>query len=229
MPTRNVRQVLSTWSASRKLASAVLAVVLLALLGVRASRDSGGAPADRASQSTGGSETNGSGSTSPTDASAGDASAADEETSNGVSTRPDTTPLPLASKVSNTTGLRNGDEVKVDATAESGSLLYGVEMRLCKEGTIIANDGDLLPTVAGQCASEALSPGGDGYKIVASEGDRTEVHTTYTVSTGTNTFPLDAGGTGSVTCDADHPCVLAVKYQIPDGFGFRTYPLTFAS
>ena len=227
MPTRNVRQVLSTWSASRKLASAVLFVALLALLGVLASRSSGSAAADRSGSAAAGATGGDPGSTSST-AAGGGPGGADAVSTNGVSTKPDTTPLPLAAEIMNTTGLHNGDEVVVDATAEHGSLLYGVEMRLCKEGTIIANDGDMLPTVAGQCASEALSPGGDGYKIVPSEGARTEVHTTYKVSTGTNTFPLDDGGTGSVTCDAGHPCVLAVKYQIPNGFGFRTYPLTFA-
>jgi hypothetical protein len=137
-------------------------------------------------------------------------------------------PLPLEPEISHTKGLRDGDEVTIDVKADDGSLIYGVEMRMCRADSVIRNDGDMLPTVTGQCASKPLSPGADGHKIVPSEAPHEQVTTTYKVGTGTDTYELDDASTNSVTCDADHPCVLAVKYQIPNGFGFRTYPLTFS-
>jgi hypothetical protein len=140
----------------------------------------------------------------------------------------DTTPLPVDVKVTGTEGLHAGDEVTVTVSADKGSKIYGLEMRQCREGTKVRNDGDMRPSVAGSCALNPLSAGADSYKVVPSEGDRVEMTATYKVGVGSDTFPLGDGGTSTVTCDHAHPCVLAVKYQIPDGFGFRTYPLTFA-
>ena len=102
----------------------------------------------------------------------------------------------------------------VTVKADKGSLIYGVEMRMCRAGAAITNDGDWLPTVTGQCASKGLSPGADGYKIVPSEGDRTQVTATYKVGTGTDTYMMDDGTKNSVTCDAAHPC--EPRGQVPD-------------
>ena len=50
----------------------------------------------------------------------------------------------------------------------------------------------------------------------------------FRVGGGTDTFARQDGAAASITCDAAHPCQLSVKVQIPYGFGFRTFPLTFA-
>lgn len=228
MATSTIRGVLGTWSSTRKLAAGVLLVAVTALAVGTLLRD-GSSPSlwDAPGTKT----------------SAGDQKASD--TSDGVSVKGDSaaasstgiqgsaaaspyTPLPLQATVTNLSGLRAGDQVKIAVKAEAGSVIYAVEMRMCKADTVIRNDGDMLPTVSGSCAAHPLSPGASGFLKVPAAPPYQEMVAAYTVGVGTDTFPLDEGGTGSVTCDRNHPCVLAVKYQIPNGFGFRTYPLTFA-
>lgn len=248
MADRKVASV-QAWSPSRKLAAVVLVVAAaIAVFAASSSSDDGrsraSTDADELAVGPDGKPLPGSGdlgsdagagTDAGSDAAAGGSGtgtsgAADGGSSAGAGADAPYVPpaLPLDAEVEGTKGLQAGDVVTVTVDAEEGSLIYGVEMRMCRAGTVVRNDGDMLPTVSGNCISKPLSTGADAYKVVASDGARTSVTATYTVGTGTDTFPLDDGGTGSVTCDADHPCVLAVKYQIPDGFGFRTYPLTFS-
>jgi hypothetical protein len=209
-------------------------VVVLALLGlvVALSADTGSTDAAKgkganATSSTGAGGAAGSdgGSTADGGTAGTDGAPVDGAGGTDSATQP---PLPVEATVIGTTGLHAGDEVTVTVTADDGSKVYAVEMRQCEAGAVIHNDGDMRPSVAGKCAQGAISPGADAYKIVPSEGDRTAVTATYRVGVGSNTFQREDGSMDTVTCDHDHPCVLAVKYQIPDGFGFRTYPLTFA-
>ena len=146
----------------------------------------------------------------------------------GAAANPAAAPLDLKAQVKDTSGLHSGDAVTVHIDADKGSFIYGVEMRMCSAGTAVHNDFDMIPSTNGRCIGAPLAPGTDGFKIVPSDGDRTSMTTTYTVGTGSETNQLDAGGSATVTCDHDHPCELVVKYQVPNGFGYRTYPLTFA-
>ena len=218
---------LKGWTSSRKVATLVLLVASMGVVLAVVSND--GSTAADGSGTTSVDGGSGSGGTAGGDDGAAGATT-DDGTAGGTSSPSSTTPkpLPLAAEVTQTTGLKAGDEVVVAVRADDGSQIFGVEMRQCREGTVVNNDADMRPSVAGQCALGPLSPGADSYKIVPSEGDRTEVRATYKVGTGTSTFALGDGGTSTVTCDSSHPCVLAVKYQIPGGFGFRTYPLTFS-
>jgi hypothetical protein len=211
------------WSPSRKLAAVV--VVLIALVAIGAAASSNGKSDNTAAHtpdtsSTGGAGKAGSGSGDSTTGGPGKAST--------TSTTFKPAPLPLAAKVTDTNGLHSGDKVSITVKADAGSFIYAIEMRLCRADSVLHNDGDELPTVTGQCATKPLAPGTDGYKIVESTGERREITADYIVGTGTDTYQMDDGKMNAVTCDAAHPCLLWVKYQIPNGFGFRTYPLTFS-
>ena len=211
------------WSPSRKLAAVVL------LVGVVVA----GAAAASSSSHDGSSSASASNSSGAAGKSGGAASGTGQggKGSSGSTTTmvtPPPAPLPIEPTVQHTTGLHAGDEVTISVKADKGSQIFAVEMRMCRAGSVISNGGDWLPTVTGQCASKGLSPGTDGYKVVSGAPPFSEVTAGYKVGTGTDTYKMDDGTTSSVTCDSSHPCVLAVKYQIPNGFGFRTYPLTFS-
>lgn len=219
---------LNGWSPSRKLAGVVLLLVVVVAGIAAASRSGDGdAAASRAAAST---SADGTGGTTGSTTKDGAATTGGDDGSTADAPQGTTppAPLPLEAKVVGTTGLHDGDDVTVTVDADPGSQVFGVEMRMCKAGTVVRNDGDMLPSVTGNCASKPLAPGADGYKIVPGKAPFSSVTATYKVGVGTDTFQMDDASMTSVTCDHDHPCVLAVKYQIPDGFGFRTYPLTFS-
>jgi hypothetical protein len=229
MPSRRFGNVWKGWSPSRKLAAVVLLVVLVVAGAAIASSNNDGSASARTADtsSAGGPKSAGAGGSGSGTSQEGKAGS-----DRGASSTPDTTlppaPLPLKAEVKGTKGLTDGDEVTITVRADKDSQVFAVEMRLCRQGTVVSNDGDMLPTVTGQCASKPLSPGTDGFKVASGEPPFDQVTATYKVGTGTDTYKMDDGTENSVTCDASHPCVLAVKYQIPNGFGFRTYPLTFS-
>jgi hypothetical protein len=205
------------WSPSRKLAAVVLLVAVVVAGAALAAGGRGGSAAahGNASATTGG--TAGEGSSTGSGGNKGSTSSTTAVTTPPVS-------LPDKIQVSRTTGLHAGDLVTITVRADQGSQIFAVEMRQCRGGSTINNGGDWLPTVAGKCAPTL----GEGYKAVPGAPPFTSVTATYKVGTGSDTYKLDDGTSNTVTCDASHPCVLAVKYQIPNGFGFRTYPLTFS-
>jgi len=213
------------WTPSRKLATvAVVLIGLVALVAVLSSSggngSSGASAADRSASSTGGA---GSGGTT-----SGGSSGSSSKGGGSTTTTLTNTQLPVAATVTGNKGLKSGDTVTITVKADKGSNIFAVEMRMCRADAVLHADGDELPTVTGQCISKELAPKTDGFKIVESDGSRTELTATYVVGTGTDTYRMDDGTEAHVTCDASHPCVLWVKYQIPNGFGFRTYPLTFS-
>ena len=225
------------WSPSRKLAT--VTIVLIGLLAVIAVASSGGggssssaSTSDRSTSTTEGSSTGTGGaattSTGGEPAATSTSGGADAGAGPGGAYTIASAQLPLTADISNTNGLHDGDVVSIDIAADKGSLIYGAEMRMCKKGTKITDDGQMLPTATGWCISKALSPGADGYKVQAGERPYDHLTATYKVGEGTDTYTMDDGSQGSVTCDKDNPCVLAVKFQVPNGFGFRTYPLTFS-
>jgi hypothetical protein len=223
MPSRRFGQVWKAWSPSRKLAAVVLLVgVVVAAAAAASSSSHSGSASARTSDSA---STGGAGS-----AGGAGGAGAGKDGQGGSSTTAVTTPapLPVEAQVKGTTGLHSGDKVTISVKADKDSFIYAVEMRMCRADAVLNHDGDELPTVTGQCASQPLAPGTDGFKIVESDGNRTEINAEYIVGTGTDTYQMDDGTTAAVTCDAAHPCLLWVKYQIPNGFGFRTYHLTFS-
>ena len=135
--------------------------------------------------------------------------------------------LPVAVTVSATSGLADGQAVTVHVVPTGGSQIFGVEARMCKAGAVIDFDADFRPTQTGNCATKPLSANADGYLKAAAAPPYQSVDMTYRVGVGSDSYTTQSGTPVQITCGPDNPCVLAVKLQIPNGFGFQTYPLSF--
>ncbi len=141
---------------------------------------------------------------------------------------PYTTPnMPVAVKLSGTSGLRSGDVVSVTATPANGSQAFGAEARLCRGDTAIAFDAQLYPTRAGLCIPAPFVEGTDSFVEVVNKPPYGPISMSFRVGTGSQTFVIQDGSKATVTCDATHPCQLVLKLQYPGGFGFQGVPLTF--
>ena len=143
---------------------------------------------------------------------------------------PDVVPsdqLPLEARVSSTTGLADGDAVTIAVTANAGSEIFGAEARLCAGTAVVQRDADMRPSRTGQCISSPLSSVSDDLVVAMSAPPYASVELTYRVGIGSETYTTQAGNQATITCDQSHPCLLAVKFQVPGGYGFRTYPVDF--
>jgi hypothetical protein len=142
--------------------------------------------------------------------------------------KPYTTPnMPLTVQVSNTDGLSNGATVSIHVSPDSGSQMFGVDARLCAGNVAIVNDGMFLPTVGGNCIVDPFTADSDSKVSIAATPPYQGTDLTFRVGTGTTTYRTQTGASSSVTCDAAHPCQIALKMQYPNGFGFQGIPVTF--
>ena len=135
--------------------------------------------------------------------------------------------LPLEAEVSNTTGLSDGDVVTIHVEADEGSEIYALEARLCAGDAVIEGDSDIRPTQTGKCVPQPLSPSSDAYVEALNNPPYQELDASFRVGEGTTTYTTQEGQEVTITCDRDHPCLIAVKYQIPNGYGFLTYPVEY--
>ena len=136
--------------------------------------------------------------------------------------------LPVKVVITPTEGLHNGQTVTVHVTPTGDTKLYGAEARLCSSVTPVANSADFAPTQGGLCTAEPLSPSSDSRLEVAGQAPYQSLDVAFRVGVGTDSFRRGDGTAVSITCDATHPCSLVVKVQVPNGFGFQNYPLTYA-
>ena len=225
-PRRTVAAVLGGWSPSRKIAAVVVIAALIGLFVASGQQnDDRGAP--ERTEARAGEETSATGSgeaagaDSPSTTRPADA-AADSEGSVVIAD------LPLSTRISDTSGLRDGDTVHLEVTAEDRSSIFGVEIRTCIANPVVRVDADMLPTEGGQCAAEALSAKADGYLKQAGEPPYESLDVAYRVGVGTDRYRTSDGSTASVSCGARSPCSLVVKFQVPHGFGYRVFPISFA-
>lgn len=229
--------------------TAIIVVVLLAAAAVaaavvltRRSSDDTAAPAAAGSPTTTGlpstSSTSGVAPTGPapsleTPATSGPTSEVPPPTSPVTTLRggPFTTPdMPLQVAVTSpTTGLRNGDVVRVKVVPKGDAAVYGVEARLCAGDARVDQDPEFRPTQGGNCIGRALNPGSDNLVTVPVAPPYREADVSFRVGVGTDTFPLQDGGTATVTCGPANPCQVVLKLQYPKAFGFQSIPVTFAS
>lgn len=136
--------------------------------------------------------------------------------------------LPATVRVSSTTALTDGQTIEVNVVPTSGSEVYGVEARLCRAGAQVQFDADMRPTQTGNCIADPLSDGSDAHVVVAGEPPYQSVDLTFRAGVGTSSYTTQDGDPATITCGPGSPCVLALKIQVPNGFGFRTYDVTFA-
>jgi hypothetical protein len=49
----------------------------------------------------------------------------------------------------------------------------------------------------------------------------------FRVGTGTSSYQMQDGSGVSITCGSGHPCTIVVRLEIPNGFGFQSFDLSF--
>ena len=229
-------------SSIQKAGAALAAVLLLVIVVVVATRGSDGSSASTdttvpsstsTSVAAGGAATS---STSSVDGGGGPTTtlaSGDEVGTTGV-TNPDgnsimvpVKTLPLDVKIDKKSGLSDGDTVTVHVTAKSGSKIYGADARLCQADPVIDNSADYAPTQGGQCIAAPLTASSDAYVEQAGADPYSSLDLPFRVGTGTSTYQMQDGTGVSITCGSGHPCTLVVRLQIPHGFGFQSFDLSF--
>jgi len=141
---------------------------------------------------------------------------------------PYTTPsMPLSVQAQGNTKVSSGDVVTVRAEPNAGSLMYGVDARLCRGDVGISNEGAFRPTVGGNCIIDPLSPGTDAVVNLENANPSQGLDVEFRVATGTTTFKTQSGKDATVTCGPANPCQIVLKLQYPNGFGFQGIPVTF--
>ena len=135
--------------------------------------------------------------------------------------------LPLTATVTNSTGLADGEPLTIHVEADDGSQVYVAEARLCAGGTVVQTDSDMRPSRTGHCISSPLSAVSDDFVSVESQPPYASLDLTFRVGVGQESYTTQDGEPITITCDREHPCTLAVKYQVPYGYGFRTYPIEY--
>ncbi|MEJ5256039.1 MAG: hypothetical protein WHS89_11860 [Acidimicrobiales bacterium] len=135
--------------------------------------------------------------------------------------------LPVTVRMSSTDGLVDGQPVTIRVEAKEHSEMYGFEARICRADATFRGLYDFFPTVAGTCAAEPLSPNSDVYLRVQGEFPYQAAEGTIRVGMGSNTFTLEDDRRATVSCDREHPCKLVLMIQVPYGFGFQEFPISY--
>lgn len=136
--------------------------------------------------------------------------------------------MPAAVTVDGTTGLRDGQDVRVRAAADNGSEIFGFEAFLCAGTAKVDTDADVRPSLTGNCASKPLSAGSDKYKEVRGAPPYQVVESTFRAGVGSDSYTTEDGVPVTISCGPESPCQLVLKVQFPNGYGFRAYPLAYA-
>jgi hypothetical protein len=113
-------------------------------------------------------------------------------------------------------------------TPTNGSNIYGYEARLCAPNAKFLVEYDFYPTQTGNCVLQPLSADSDAHVYVKENPPYTSADLTFRVGEGTSTYTDQNGKNVSITCGHDHPCQLVLLLQVPYGFGFATFPLSYA-
>jgi hypothetical protein len=135
--------------------------------------------------------------------------------------------MPLSVMVSNTQGLKDGDAVAVHVIPQKGSVVYGFEAFLCKAGVSYTLDPDIRPDDTGKCIAHPLSANSQDYIQVKASPPYSSADTTFRVGVGTDHFALTDGTPATVTCGPGHLCVIVLKLQYPNAFGFQVIPISY--
>ena len=126
-----------------------------------------------------------------------------------------------------TNGVTDGQAVTVRAEPENGSLLFGVEARLCRGDRAVVTDGDFAPTLGGICIDKPLSAVSDSKVSVVGQEPYGSLDVTFRVGVGSTTFMTQYDGSTTITCGPASPCQIVLKLQYPKGFGFKGIPVSY--
>jgi len=135
--------------------------------------------------------------------------------------------LPLTVTQSATSGLKDGDKVSFHIVPDPGSQAFGVSIRLCRADATFPALDDFEPATAGKCIGHALSPDSDLLVETAGNPPYQGLDAEFRVGVGTDTYTMTDGTPVSITCGPSSPCQLVLLLQVPNAYGFRTYPVTY--
>ena len=126
-----------------------------------------------------------------------------------------------------TDGVVDGQAITVHGDPEPGSMLYGVEARLCRGDVAIVSDGDFAPTLGGRCIDKPLSAISDAKVEVVGTEPYSGLDVTFRVGVGSTTYMTQYDGPTTITSGPASPCQIELKLQYPKGFGFKGIPVTY--
>jgi hypothetical protein len=218
-------------SSHRFVAAAVSALLVVGLALAVTTRGSGAGDAGTASTTTvagpagaeGGASSGGS--TTSTTAPAG------QDPNEALATGLPSTPTDLPVEVTVTSGAVDAAGLftaSVHIVADAGSQIYGAEARICPSDVVVVHDADFRPTQTGLCVLHPLRAGADDHLEVAGAMPYQELDLSFRTGSGSDTYQTQAGDDVTIRCDADHPCSLTLKLQVPNAFGFQSYPIPFS-
>jgi len=210
-------------------ASLVVLALLVALLSGHGSLGSKGSGGSTKAGSSGAADLG----ASATNGAPGGGTAAGSGSSGKSGVRPNpnglqiTPGMPLTVSVSDTSHLKDGDSVSIHVVAKPGSAVYAFEARECATGVVYNDDALQRPSLGGHCAAQNLSADSQRYGEYLSDPPNKSVDGTYKVGVGSNSFTTQDGRAVTLTCGPGHPCLLVLKLQFPNGYGFEAIPLRF--
>ncbi len=135
--------------------------------------------------------------------------------------------LPLTVTQTPTSGLHDGSKVSFHIVPTAGEQVFGVSVRLCAGDAKIEQLDDFEPATAGKCIGHALSSNSDLLIETAGNPPYQSLDVDFRVGVGTDTFKMTDGTPVSITCGPGHPCQIVLMLQVPNAFGFKTYPVTY--
>ncbi len=135
--------------------------------------------------------------------------------------------LPLDVVVSPTAALVDGQVVSIHVTPTNGSNIYAAEAFICQVDASYTVDADIRPSITGKCITKPLSANTSDYvkKVVGPPYQVLDM--SVIAGVGSDSYATQQGRNVTITCDSLHPCVLVLKLQIPNSYGFRTFPLAY--
>jgi hypothetical protein len=135
--------------------------------------------------------------------------------------------LPLTVTSSDTSGLKGGDKVSFHIVPKGDSQVFGVSVRLCSGDAKIRNLDDFEPATTGLCIGHRLSPNSDLLIETSGNPPYQTLDVDFRVGVGTDSFQMTDGTPVTVTCGPANPCQIVLLLQIPNAFGFQTFPVTY--
>jgi hypothetical protein len=135
--------------------------------------------------------------------------------------------LPAIISVSSTSNLTDGQAIAIHVTPKKGSSMYGFEARICAPDAVMKVEYDFYPDQTGFCVLYPLSKDSDAHVVSQAQPPYSVADMTFRVGVGTSDYTDVHGRHVTITCGPGHPCQLVLLLQVPYGFGFATYQLTY--
>jgi len=135
--------------------------------------------------------------------------------------------VPAEVRLEGTTGLRDGQEVRVRVEAQDGLEVFAFEARLCAGDARFGSNAQFDPTQTGRCVTKPLSDLSDDYIEVLSAPPHKVAEGAFRVGIGAEEFSRQDGSTLKVACGPTTPCQLILRIVHTKGYGYKAFPLEY--